>query len=92
MMDFVGTILALNRVDSMWTLDPRTKVDKTIFNKGVPMGVGNAVSAEFNLLYRWHSTISPRDEQWAAAEFRRILRGKDPETASTTDVLSALAA
>ncbi|KAK7740928.1 hypothetical protein SLS53_004991 [Cytospora paraplurivora] len=92
MVDYVRTILALNRVDTTWSLDPRAKEGKTIFSKGVPAGVGNVVSAEFNLLYRWHSTISPKDEKWAVANFNQIMKGKDPQTASTSDVLSALAA
>lgn len=32
--------------------------------EGVPRGIGNQVSAEFNLLYRFHSVISRRDEKW----------------------------
>jgi linoleate 10R-lipoxygenase len=32
--------------------------------KPVPWGVGNQVSAEFNLVYRWHSAISKKDEEW----------------------------
>ncbi|ROW01988.1 hypothetical protein VMCG_05543 [Cytospora schulzeri] len=89
--DFVRTILALNRANTTWSLDPRAKEGKTVFSKGVPAGTGNMVSAEFNLLYRWHSTISPKDEEWAIAEFKRLLKGKNPETASHTDVLGALA-
>ncbi|KUI54671.1 Linoleate diol synthase [Cytospora mali] len=92
MKDFVRTILALNRADTTWSLDPRAKEGKTVFSKGVPAGTGNFVSAEFNLLYRWHSTISPKDEKWAIAEFKRLLKGKVPETASTNDFLGALAA
>lgn len=30
----------------------------------VARGVGNQISAEFNLLYRFHSIISQRDEKW----------------------------
>lgn len=90
--DFVRTILALNRADTTWSLDPRAKEDKTVFSKGVPAGTGNMVSAEFNLIYRWHSTISPKDEKWAIAEFKRLLKGNDPHTASHTDILGALAA
>jgi hypothetical protein len=29
------------------------------------LGIGNQVSVEFNLLYRWHSAISRRDEAWS---------------------------
>lgn len=79
-------------MDTTWSLDPRAKGGKTVFSKDIPAGVGNVVSAEFNLIYRWHSTISPKDEKWAVANFNQILKGKDPQTASTSDVLVALAA
>lgn len=88
--DYVRTILALNRTDSSWSLDPRTKEGKDLFSKPVPEGVGNHVSAEFNLIYRWHSTISLKDEQWTIGEMKRILKDKDPETATMEDVVQAL--
>lgn len=58
LIDYVRTILNLNRTDSKWQLNPRLPI------KGVPLGVGNQVAAEFNLVYRWHSAISARDEAW----------------------------
>ncbi|KAF4545835.1 Heme peroxidase family protein [Lasiodiplodia theobromae] len=62
--DYVRTILNLNdnklKPDSDWTLDPRMHGP----NDGTPRGVGNQVSAEFNFVYRWHATISNKDEQW----------------------------
>lgn len=47
-----------------WTLDPRVEVERHFDPEGVPRGIGNQVSAEFNLLYRFHSVISRRDEKW----------------------------
>lgn len=90
MKDYVRTILALNRTNSSWSLDPRTKEGKDLFSNPVPEGVGNHVSAEFNLIYRWHSTISLKDEQWTIAEMKRLLKGKEPETATMDDILQAL--
>lgn len=90
MKDYVRTILALNRTNSSWSLDPRTKEGKDLFSKPVPEGVGNHVSAEFNLIYRWHSTISLKDEQWTIAEMKRLLKGKEPGTATMDDILRAL--
>lgn len=90
MTDYVRTILALNRTNSSWSLDPRTKEGKNLFSKPVPEGVGNQVSAEFNLVYRWHSTISLKDEKWTNEEMRRLLKDKDLETASEGDVRQAL--
>jgi hypothetical protein len=47
--DYVRTILSLNRVGTKWDLDPRTTEGKTLFNTPAAEGVGNQVSAEFNL-------------------------------------------
>jgi linoleate 8R-lipoxygenase / 9,12-octadecadienoate 8-hydroperoxide 8R-isomerase len=41
------------------------------------MGVGNQVSCEFNLLYRWHATISDRDDKWTQELIKTIFPGKD---------------
>ena len=57
-----------------------------------PTGVGNQVSVEFNLLYRWHSIISERDAKWTAEEMRKLLGGKDPETASFHEMIMAFQA
>ncbi|KAK4187363.1 putative linoleate diol synthase [Podospora australis] len=89
--DYVKTILALNRADTTWNLDPRSRAGKNIFSQPSPEGVGNQVSVEFNLIYRWHSTVSQRDEKWTIDEFKRILEGKDPKKATLAEVLQALA-
>ena len=63
--DYVRTILGLNRVDSLWNLDPRAEAGNALFGgKKVPEGTGNSCSAEFSLVYRWHSCVSQRDEAW----------------------------
>ncbi|KAH6688549.1 heme peroxidase, partial [Plectosphaerella plurivora] len=56
--DYLRVIIGLNRTKSTWCLDPRIKSDK------IKQGGGNHCSFEFNLVYRWHSVISQRDEQW----------------------------
>ncbi|KAK1757044.1 heme peroxidase [Echria macrotheca] len=89
--DYVRTILALNRADTTWDLDPRSRAGKNAFSQPSPQGVGNQVSAEFNLIYRWHSSVSKRDEQWTNDEFKRLLKGQDPATADLGTVLRALA-
>lgn len=77
--DYLRTILNLNQnpVDSDWKLDPRKAVD--VFDSvGVPRGIGNQVSAEFNLIYRWHAAISNHDEAWAKAFYKQIFGNADP--------------
>ncbi|KAI0894095.1 linoleate diol synthase precursor [Annulohypoxylon nitens] len=90
--DYVRTILNLNRTSSTWSLDPRSHEKKNAFNsKPAAEATGNQVSVEFNLLYRWHSALSKRDEKWVNGEFRKILGGTDPAKAAYEEVLYALA-
>lgn len=51
---------------------------REISHEFVPQGEGNVVSIEFNLLYRWHATLSAQDEKWTAAEFNKFFKGADP--------------
>jgi hypothetical protein len=62
--DYLRGLTNCHHSDTSWTLDPRIAIDKHFDGNGVPRGVGNQVSAEFNLLYRFHSVISKRDEKW----------------------------
>jgi len=39
-----------------------------------PRGQGNVVSAEFNLLYRWHATLSEENIQWYEKELAAASR------------------
>jgi cytochrome P450 len=59
---------------------------------GVETATGNQVSAEFNLVYRWHSAISARDEQWTEEQYARLFPGKDPKTMDLPTFLEGLKA
>jgi hypothetical protein len=80
--DYLRTILNLNEnpIDSDWKLDPRQTL--SVFDQeGVPRGIGNQVSAEFNMIYRWHAAISNEDEEWANELSARIFGSNvDPST------------
>lgn len=41
-----------------------------------PRGEGNVVSAEFNLMYRWHPAISQEDTTWMEHFFHGLFHGK----------------
>ena len=58
---------------------------------GTERGTGNAVSAEFNLVYRWHSATSKRDEQWTEEMYKEIF-GKTAATVSLEELLKGLSA
>ena len=87
--DYVRTILNINRTDSLWDLDPRSEAKKSLFNEPAASGIGNQVSAEFNLVYRWHAAISERDEKWTEEEYRRLFK-RDAADLSLHELLGAL--
>lgn len=76
--DYIRGITNIHHSDSTWTLDPRIEVAGTDATPPVERGVGNMVSAEFNLLYRFHPAISDRDDKWTGDFFRGIFGDKEP--------------
>lgn len=87
LIDYVRTILNLNQAntETNWQLNPRADL------KGVPIGVGNQVSAEFNLVYRWHSTMSSRDEKWTQDLWDRLFgKGRDPKSVGSREFIMKL--
>ncbi|KAF2478296.1 prostaglandin G/H synthase 2/cyclooxygenase 2, pgh2/cox2 [Lindgomyces ingoldianus] len=62
--DYLRGLTNCHHSDTDWAFDPRIAIDQHFDGHGTPRGVGNQVSAEFNLLYRFHSIISQRDEKW----------------------------
>ncbi len=85
--DYVRTILNLNRTHSNWDLDPRTAKLTGPTANGAP---GNQVSAEFNLVYRWHACVSEKDDKWTQEEYAKLFPGKDPSQVSMPQFLTGL--
>ncbi|KDR73394.1 hypothetical protein GALMADRAFT_212793 [Galerina marginata CBS 339.88] len=50
----------------------------------VSRGLGNHVSFEFNLLYRWHATVSATDESWTEGVFKQTFGDKQFDQSSLT--------
>ncbi|GAA5869954.1 hypothetical protein JCM8547_008113 [Rhodosporidiobolus lusitaniae] len=87
--DYIRTILNLNRTESTWSLAPNPAIRD--FPSGFsPRGVGNTVSVEFNILYRWHAAISEKDEKWIEGLFREYVGDKDIGSLTETDFTTAL--
>ncbi|KJA25365.1 hypothetical protein HYPSUDRAFT_64946 [Hypholoma sublateritium FD-334 SS-4] len=80
--DYVGTILGLVRDQCSWRLNPLITM-RDSDHAFTPIGEGNVSSIEFNLLYRWHSTLSKEDERWFDANTSKGC-GRKPEEASLT--------
>jgi linoleate 8R-lipoxygenase/9,12-octadecadienoate 8-hydroperoxide 8R-isomerase len=87
--DYVRTILNLNRTNCDWSLDPRSEFSKRLFGEEVSEGGGNQVSAEFNLIYRWHSCVSERDDKWAQELYKELFH-KNPSEVSMEEFVSVL--
>ncbi|KAK0629535.1 heme peroxidase [Bombardia bombarda] len=77
--DYLRAITNTHHSKSDWTLDPRVDMDKQFDGEGTPRGVGNQVSVEFNLLYRFHSCISKKDERWINDFFLKLFPGRNPD-------------
>ncbi|KAG6830523.1 hypothetical protein H0H87_007821, partial [Tephrocybe sp. NHM501043] len=52
----------------------------------VNRGLGNHVSVEFNILYRWHSTTSEKDQAWTEEIFKGIFGDRPFEELSLKDL------
>ncbi|KAI9888686.1 MAG: hypothetical protein M1814_006542 [Vezdaea aestivalis] len=89
LVDYVRTIVNLNRSNTTWTLDPRAEGGKVYGKDGTPSGMGNQVSAEFNLVYRWHSAISDKDDKWTQELYKKLF-GKPSEEVSMQELLIGL--
>ncbi|KAG0652625.1 9,12-octadecadienoate 8-hydroperoxide 8R-isomerase [Hyphodiscus hymeniophilus] len=92
--DYLRAILNLNQntIDSNWTLDPRKNFDNVFDAAGIPSGIGNQVSAEFNMIYRWHAATSAHDEAWVKDFMKKVFGPDvDPNRLKLPQFLAGLA-
>lgn len=74
--DYLKVLMQLHPENTAWTLDPRKEIPGGLLStkeQEIRRGIGNQVSAEFNLLYRFHSPISRRDTKWSESFLAQIL-------------------
>ncbi|OGE48982.1 hypothetical protein PENARI_c024G08716 [Penicillium arizonense] len=90
--DYVRVILNLNRSNTQWNLDPRVDSVNIFDPAGTPKGIGNQVSMEFNLIYRWHATVSDKNAKWLEGFFDKVFPGIDPETITQAEFMNRLKA
>ncbi|KAH7911753.1 heme peroxidase [Hygrophoropsis aurantiaca] len=82
--DYVGSILGLVRDGLTWRLNPLDAFRESGHELST-RGGGNAVSLEFNMLYRWHAAISAHDEEWLTGLFDKVFDGKDSKSMTSED-------
>ncbi|GAA5857299.1 hypothetical protein JCM5353_001795, partial [Sporobolomyces roseus] len=68
--DYIRVILNVNQTDSTWVLIPTGEI-KSLIGGQVDRGTGNAVSVEFDLLYRWHTAVGKKDTVWIEQLMRK---------------------
>lgn len=88
LIDYVRAILNLNRTNSTWALDPRGNYDTLGNMADTPTSVGNQVSVEFNLIYRWHCAMSQKDEKWMEVFMSKLFPGKDLKTLTPEELIA----
>ena len=88
--DYLRAISNVNHSDSTWTLDPRVNITNTAGAQSVIRGVGNQCSAEFNLLYRFHSAVSEKDDKWTAKFFTDMFGDKQPEDMTIPEFIAGV--
>ncbi|KAM0425375.1 hypothetical protein ACHAPT_009432 [Fusarium lateritium] len=71
--DYLRALMGFHNYNTNFTLDPRLDMKD---HKNVSRGLGNQVTVEFNLLYRFHCAISLKDEKYAE-DFMQQYFGKD---------------
>lgn len=84
--DYVAGFLGLTRDGCTWSMNP-FDIIKRSDSPGdlVSRGIGNQVSVEFNVLYRWHATTAQDDITWTENMMNKIFGGKALDKLELTD-------
>ncbi|KAH7018578.1 putative prostaglandin G/H synthase 2/cyclooxygenase 2, pgh2/cox2 [Microdochium trichocladiopsis] len=85
--DYLRALMGFHAYDTNLTLDPRADFDQ----KKTSRGIGNQVTVEFNLLYRFHCAISLRDEKYIEEFMKNVLHLKDPNNTTLPEFLKTMA-
>ncbi|KAK4160491.1 linoleate diol synthase [Cladorrhinum sp. PSN259] len=86
--DYLRALMGFHQFDTNFTLDPRADFDQ----KKTSRGIGNQVTVEFNLLYRFHCAISLKDEAYTEDFMKNAMGFRDPRNTSLPEFLQTMAA
>ncbi|KAJ6476780.1 heme peroxidase [Mycena vitilis] len=89
MSDYVPGFLGLSEGPT-WHMDAVDPI-KTKDGQDVERGQGNHCSVEFNVLYRWHPTLSAADERWTKDVFNKFFNNKPFDQITMQDFGAAFA-
>lgn len=71
--------MGMHQYNTTFTLDPRVAINKDGQRDAISRGIGNQVTTEFNLLYRFHCAIPRRDERFTETLMKRAVASKSKE-------------
>ncbi|KAJ6549816.1 heme peroxidase [Mycena capillaripes] len=87
--DYVAGFLGISEGIVSPLLDDAFSPLKGTSGQTVTRGQGNQCSVEFNVLYRWHATVSPRDERWSEEALGKVFGAKPLDEITLADFRSA---
>ncbi|KAJ7278558.1 heme peroxidase [Mycena rebaudengoi] len=87
--DYVGGFLGLSEGLESSLLKNAFNPIKTKDGLEVERGLGNHCSVEFNVLYRWHPTLSVADEQWTNGIVNKVFNNKPFDQVGVKDLREA---
>ncbi|KAI0732597.1 heme peroxidase [Fomitopsis betulina] len=89
--DYVAGFLGLARDGCTWSMNPFDIIKKSSTPGDlVTRGVGNHISVEFNVLYRWHATTAQDDITWTENMMNHVFKGKALEKVGMADFKEAV--
>lgn len=84
--DYLRALMGFHQFNTNFTLDPRSDFDQ----KKTTRGMGNQVTVEFNLLYRFHCAIPLRDEKYTEDYMREVMKIGEPSEITLEQFLDVM--
>jgi hypothetical protein len=84
--DYLRALMGFHQWNTNFTLDPRLDID----HHNVSRGIGNQVTVEFNLLYRFHCAISVNDEQYTKKYMTQKMKIQNPDEVTLGEFMEGM--
>lgn len=85
--DYLRALMGFHQFNTNFTLDPRADFDQ----KKTSRGLGNQVTVEFNLIYRFHCAISRKDERYTEEFMEKAMGFQHARTTTLSEFLGTMA-